>query len=112
MREWRERGAAHHENVARLRAIAAGVEELEQVVKLPVNVATNGDWALHWLHGALLEHEVLHVLAQVLQVELGQQLALLDVLDPPIEVAHPRRPSALQARLWLGDQTGSFGIYL
>ena len=108
MREWRERGAAHHENVARLRAIAAGVEELEQVVKLPVNVATNGDWALHWLHGALLEHEVLHVLAQVLQVELGQQLALLDVLDPPIEVAHPRRPSALHAKAVAGRSDRAF----
>ena len=103
---------SHHEDVTRHGALSAIAEELEQVVELPVDIATDRDWALHWLHGALLEHEVLHVLAQVLQVELGQQLALLDVLDPPIEVAHPRRPSALQARLWLGDQTGSFGIYL
>ena len=58
---------ARHEDVARGRALAAGAEELEQVVELAVNVAADGDRAGDGVHRGLLQHELLHVLAQVLQ---------------------------------------------
>ena len=62
----------HHENVARLRALSAVAKELEQVVELAVDVAADGDRALNRVHRALLEHQLLHVLAKVLEVVLWQ----------------------------------------
>ena len=82
--------APHHEDVARVGTLAASAEELKQVMELPVNVTTDGDRALHSLHSALLEHQLLHKLAEMLQVTLGQQLALLDALDPLVEIAPHR----------------------
>ena len=61
---------AHHEDVARLGALPARAEELEQVVELPMNVAADGHRAGDGVHRRLLEHDLLHVLAQVLQIEL------------------------------------------
>jgi hypothetical protein len=49
---------------------------------LPMNVSTDSDRRLYWLHCALLEHNLLHVLAQVLQVALWDQLALAHERDP------------------------------
>ena len=92
----RTAAAAHHKNIARVRALAAITEELEQVVELPMNVTTDRDGALHRLHGALLQHELLHVLAQVFEVALWQQLAVAHRRDPRVQVA-PHRARA-QAR--------------
>ena len=78
---------AYHENVARVRALAAVAEELEQVVELPVDVAADRHRALHWLHRALLQHELLHVFAEVLEVVLRQQLALAHRGDPRVQIA-------------------------
>ena len=75
---------AHHEDVARLGALAARPEQLEQVVELSVDVSADRHWAGHRVHCALLEHDLLHVLAEVLQVELSQQLTLPDGLYPSV----------------------------
>ena len=48
------------------------LEEPQQVVELAVDVAADGDRALHRVHRALLEHQLLHVLAKVLEVVLWQ----------------------------------------
>ena len=47
-----------------------------------MNVATDRDRALHRLHSALLEHQLLHVLAKMLEVILRQQLALAVAVLP------------------------------
>mmetsp|Transcript_39432 Transcript_39432/g.127611 ORF Transcript_39432/g.127611 Transcript_39432/m.127611 type:complete len:314 (-) Transcript_39432:100-1041(-) len=57
-----------HEDVARLRAGASAVEQLQQVVELAVDVAADGDRRLHRLHRRLFQHQLLHILAQVLEV--------------------------------------------
>ncbi len=44
------RSLAYHENVARVRALAAVAEELEQVVELAVDVAADGHRTLHWVY--------------------------------------------------------------
>eukprot|EP00962_Isochrysis_galbana_P030817 scaffold10020_cov122-Isochrysis_galbana.AAC.9 len=72
----------------------AAVEKLEQIVELAVDVAADGDGALHRLHRRLFEHELLDVLAEMFQVQLGEQFALLDILDPPIE------PAAVDGSCW------------
>ena len=74
-----------HEDVAGVRALAAVAEELEQIVKLPVDVAADGHRARHRLHCALLEHDLLHVLAEVLEVQLRQQLAVADAGNPGVQ---------------------------
>ena len=79
--------SAHHEDIARVRAFTAIAEELQQIVELPMNISTDGHWALHWLHRALLEHQLLHILTQVLQVVLWQQLAIAHFSDPFIQVS-------------------------
>ena len=71
---------ADHEDVAGLGAVAARAEELQQVVELAVDVATDGDRARNRLDGALLEHDLLHVAAQRLEVRFAEELALLHVL--------------------------------
>ena len=71
---------AHHEDVAGLWALAAGAEQLEQVMELPVDVPADRHWAGHRVHCALLEHDLLHVAAQRLEVRFAEELALLHVL--------------------------------
>ena len=53
---------------------------------LAVDVAANGDRPVDRLNVALLEHQLLDILTQFLQVILGQVLDPLDLLDPPVEV--------------------------
>ena len=79
--------AAHHEDVARHGAFAAIAEKFQQVVKLPMNVATDRDRALHRLHSALLEHQLLHVLAKMLEVVLRQQFTFSHGSDPCVQVS-------------------------
>mmetsp|Transcript_33163 Transcript_33163/g.105757 ORF Transcript_33163/g.105757 Transcript_33163/m.105757 type:complete len:344 (+) Transcript_33163:85-1116(+) len=57
-----------HEDIARLRARASAVEQLKEVVELAVDVAADGDGRLHRLHRRLFQHQLLHILAQVLEV--------------------------------------------
>eukprot|EP00327_Prymnesium_parvum_P008790 CAMPEP_0182818406 /NCGR_PEP_ID=MMETSP0006_2-20121128/12000_1 /TAXON_ID=97485 /ORGANISM="Prymnesium parvum, Strain Texoma1" /LENGTH=116 /DNA_ID=CAMNT_0024944855 /DNA_START=893 /DNA_END=1243 /DNA_ORIENTATION=- len=77
-----------HEDVACVRALPSCTEQLEKVVELPVDVPTYGDRARDRLYGALLEHQLLHILAQVLQIPLRKQLALAHALNPLVQVPH------------------------
>ena len=54
-------------------------------MKLPVDVTADGHRAGDRMYGGLLQHELLNVFAQVLEVELWQQLAFADGLDPLVE---------------------------
>ena len=73
-------GARHHEDVAGLRAVATRAKELQEIVELAVDVPTDGDWAGNRLHGAFLEHDLLHVGTELLEFGLAEELALLHIL--------------------------------
>eukprot|EP00308_Calcidiscus_leptoporus_P002443 CAMPEP_0119404168 /NCGR_PEP_ID=MMETSP1334-20130426/143758_1 /TAXON_ID=127549 /ORGANISM="Calcidiscus leptoporus, Strain RCC1130" /LENGTH=121 /DNA_ID=CAMNT_0007428127 /DNA_START=1282 /DNA_END=1643 /DNA_ORIENTATION=- len=85
-----------HKYVTRLWTFSPRPEEFKQIVELSMDVAADSDWALHRLHGRLLKHQLLHILAQVLEVELWQQLASPYALDPSIKVG-PHRSAARRA---------------
>ena len=98
-----------HEQVIRVGATAADLEQLHQVVELPVNVPANGDRASHRLHIAhshehltrlKIEHHASvfglsthcsNLQAQESHVFLLQWLAVVQLLNPRIELCDAAR---------------------
>ena len=66
----------HHEYVTCVWTFATVAEEFEKIVELPMDVTAYSYGALYRMHGAFLEHELHHILAQMLQIFLWQELAL------------------------------------
>ena len=88
-RFYRIKPAVHevaHEEVIGVRTLAADFEKLQQVKKLAVNVAANGDGAVHALHVALLNQNLARLGAQQLHLALFDVLASLELLDPFVHV--------------------------
>lgn len=76
-----------HEYVACVRHLAPGLEQLLQVVELPVYVARNRGRRRHSANVAFLEKDVAYCLAQSLELVLWKVGAALDHLNPPIDVS-------------------------
>ncbi|GMF41423.1 unnamed protein product [Phytophthora fragariaefolia] len=86
-------GAAVHEvpeeDEARGRRLPRQLEELQQVVELPVDVAAHGHGRRHAHHVVVLHQEVLHALAQRQHRRRLQRLAALQPLQvPPVVRRH------------------------
>jgi len=77
-----------HENVVGQGDLTTNPEELQQVVELTVDVTADGDGSRNRLDVGLLEKELLHHLAQLLEVLLRQVLALLEDLNPLFRISH------------------------
>lgn len=76
-------------NIPRLRTIAADSEELEQVVKLPVQVAAYRDWSLYSLDVRFGHKDFFCQFAELDHAPLFQRLATTQLLDPRLDA--PRR---------------------
>ena len=76
-----------HENVVRVPNVAAAAKELQQVEELAVDVAAHGHGTAHGLHVGLLDEQQLHHLAHLFQLQLTQQFAVAQVLNPLVEAA-------------------------
>jgi hypothetical protein len=74
-----------HENVSRIWNLTALIEKFQEVVELAVDISANGHWRLHWLHVALLDQDLLHLLAQDSQLSFWQDGTVLDGLKPIID---------------------------
>jgi len=61
-----------HENVARAGKIASSLEELEEVMKLAVNIAAHCDGRVDWLHIVFLNEDGFDKIAELLEVGLGK----------------------------------------
>lgn len=81
---------AHHEDVGRVGAGTADVEELEEVPKLAVDVAADGDGGLNGLDVGLLHEPGANDEAEMLHGRLGEMAALAQLGEVQIwvEVAH------------------------
>ena len=55
-------------------------------MKLPVNIAANGDRRRDGLHGCLLDQQHLHHVTKLFEVRLWQVLALFDFFDPRVQI--------------------------
>eukprot|EP00166_Cyanidium_caldarium_P005904 ctg_754.g447 len=77
-----------HEEVVGVRALAAYFEQLQQVVKLTVNVATHGHRAADRLYVGLAQKNLLGTLTQRLDVLLGQRPTVFrqQLGDPHIQI--------------------------
>ncbi len=74
-----------HEEVVGIGAHAAVLEELEQVVELPVDVAADRHWRVDMLHVGLLHEDLARLEAQVTDLLFGDLLALLEQLYLPVQ---------------------------
>uniref|UniRef100_M4C2T4 Uncharacterized protein n=1 Tax=Hyaloperonospora arabidopsidis (strain Emoy2) TaxID=559515 RepID=M4C2T4_HYAAE len=77
-----------HEEVVRIRTRAAYPEELQEVVKLSVNVATDRDGTLDWLDIRLAREDLLGFLAQLVDLCLGQVLGASQAVDLRVQRLH------------------------
>ena len=75
-----------HEYVVGVGRVAAGAEQLLQVVVLPVDVAADGHGRVNGLHVRLLDQVLEDEVAELLELVLRQVLAVLGELDPFVEV--------------------------
>ena len=75
------------EQVVGLGHVAAHAEQLLQVVELAVYVAADGHRRVHLLHVALLGQDLARLRAQRFHLALLDYLALLELLDLPVQVA-------------------------
>mmetsp|Transcript_2097 Transcript_2097/g.5610 ORF Transcript_2097/g.5610 Transcript_2097/m.5610 type:complete len:365 (+) Transcript_2097:114-1208(+) len=75
-----------HEDVIRGGHFAAGLDEVEEVVELPVDVTAHRHGGFHGLDVGLLDEKLLDIIAQLLKVPLDQVLALLHLLNPRVEI--------------------------
>lgn len=75
-----------HEKVIRIGCLAANSEQLDEIVKLPVDVPTHSDRALHRLHIPLLHEDRPRLLAESLHLRLRQELALPQMLDLMVQI--------------------------
>ena len=76
-----------HEQVVCVRHITTDAEQLHEVVELAVDVAAHGHGTAHGLHVGLLDEQQLHHLAHLFQLQLTQQFAVAQVLNPLVEAA-------------------------
>ena len=90
-----------HEEVIGIGSAAADPEELDEIVELAVDVAADGDGALHRLHIPLLDQDRPRLLAQSLHFRLHQRLALHQVLDLAVQIGMRRRHRSLSLSLSL-----------
>jgi len=77
-------GVVAHEEVVRLRGPAADVEQFQQIIQLPVDVAANGHRRVHAYDVVLPRQELLRPIAQIKNRLLGRVLAVSEALDPRI----------------------------
>lgn len=76
------------EKVADPRDIASIFEEFQEIVKLPMNIATDGYRRIHSLNIALLHQDLSCLGAQVLYLQLADDLAPPQLLDLLIDLTH------------------------
>jgi hypothetical protein len=83
-----------HEDVVGVWHLPAHVEQLDKVVELAVNIADDGDRQRDRLHVVLLDHDRASLLAQPLDITLGDDVVVLDarpgfeLVDDRVEVCH------------------------
>eukprot|EP01136_Pigoraptor_vietnamica_P039277 Opistho-1_new@9865 len=75
-----------HEEIVCVGRLAANAEQLHQVVELAVDIAAHRHGASHGLHIRLLLENFARLLAQLLDLGLGQLLAVVQLLNPSIEL--------------------------
>jgi hypothetical protein len=74
-----------HEKIVGVGVGATNLEKLHEVVELAVDVAADGDGAFHRLNVGFFLQDFARLVAQSLDISLGQLLALHQALDPPIQ---------------------------
>ena len=66
--------------------LAANVEQFLQIVELPVDVATDGDWGLDWLDVGFEGEDLSAFGAEGLDLGLRELFALVQLGDPGVQV--------------------------
>jgi len=74
-----------HEQVIRIWTLTAYLEQLHEVMELAMDVTADGDGASHFLHIRLLGKNFLRLLAEGLDLTLGQLFAFGQLFDPLIQ---------------------------
>ncbi len=87
-----------HEEVVGVGHVAADLEELLQVVKLPVDVAADRHRGIHALHIALLDKDLTGLGAQGLHLRLFDVLASLELFYLPIQIGTSPRHAQFRWR--------------
>jgi len=80
-----------HEEIIGIRCIPSYPKELDEIVELAVNIATNGDRTFDRLHVPLLHQNRPRLIAQRLHLRLSQRLALHQLLDLTVQIPVRRR---------------------
>lgn len=75
-----------HEEIIGIRSVATYAKKLDEIVKLSVNVAADGDRAFDGLHVPFLHKNSSCLLAQNLYLLFRQRLALHQVLDLTVQI--------------------------
>lgn len=75
-----------HEEIIGMRSISTNPKELDEIVKLAVNIAANRDGTLHRLNIPLLHQNRPSLIAQRLHLRFWQSLALHQHLDLPVQI--------------------------
>ena len=70
-----------HEQVVRLWTVASNAEELQKILELPMDIATDCNRAFHWLDVGLIYEDITGFITQRLHITLWQGLALFQLLD-------------------------------
>ena len=70
-----------HKQVIGIRAVATDLEQLDQIVELPMDVSTNCDWASHRLYILLTRYDFFTFLTQLLDLYLCQWFTLFELLN-------------------------------
>ena len=101
-----------HKEVIGVGSVAADAEELEEIVKLAVDVAADGDGALDGLHVPLLHEDRASMVAKRLHLRLLEVLALHQMLDLTVQIRSRRHRSSSSAPsdlLWSRSEEGIYG---
>lgn len=74
-----------HKELVRVRIGPSNTEEFHQIVELTVNIATDSNWAFHWLHIEFILQELPRSVAQLLNICLSKWLAGHQTFYPTIQ---------------------------
>lgn len=74
----------HH--VLGARDLSPNSKHLQDIVELPMDVSGYHHWRTHWLYVRFFENYLLELLAKLPDLDFGQGLALLDLLEALINV--------------------------
>lgn len=75
-----------HEEIIRIGRLATNPEQLDEIMKLPVDVPAHRYGAFHRLHVPLFHDHSPCLLAEGFHLRLRQELALLQVLDLKVKI--------------------------